>query len=530
MNHFPSFSNLRIGARLAVSFALLLTLLFGLTAVGVNRVGHINDGLRTISEVNGVKQRYAINFRGSVHNRAIALRDVVFEDSKQSSESQVMLINKLANDYTRSADPLDKMFASRSDISNDERSALAKIKDVETRALPLIAKVIELRRSDDIPTATKVLLTQARPAFNDWLDSINVLIDLEERMNQVESLNARSVAGSFQTLMLALCCLAVVLGIVIAWLVTRSIVTPIRLASDISKLIASGDLTVHIDSESVDETGVLLRCLKEMQASLITIVRSVTSGIETVKINSTEIARGNTDLSARTVQQASSLEETAASMTQLTETVKQNADNARQANMLATNATDMADAGDGAVQGMVGTIAKISDSSTKISEITGVIEGIAFQTNILALNAAVEAARAGEQGRGFAVVASEVRSLAQRSATAAKEIKELIGSSLAIVRDGSRQATEVSATMGQIKQAIKQVSDMVGEIAAASEEQSRGIEQVNQAVNQMDQVTQQNATLVGQAATAAQSLEEQAMNLIVAVSAFKVADTGILAS
>jgi methyl-accepting chemotaxis protein len=213
-------------------------------------------------------------------------------------------------------------------------------------------------------------------------------------------------------------------------------------------------------------------------------------------------------------------------MTQLTETVKQNADNARQANALATRATDLADTGNDAVQGMVGTIEKISGSSTKISEITGVIEGIAFQTNILALNAAVEAARAGEQGRGFAVVASEVRSLAQRCSGAAKEIKDLIESSVTMIQDGARQAAEVGLTMGEVKQAIKQVSDIVGEIAAASEEQSRGIEQVNQAVNQMDEVTQQNAALVEQAAASAQSLEEQATNLNHAVSVFKLDDTG----
>jgi methyl-accepting chemotaxis protein len=215
-------------------------------------------------------------------------------------------------------------------------------------------------------------------------------------------------------------------------------------------------------------------------------------------------------------------------MTQLTETVKQNADNARQANTLAANATETAGSGGDIVQAMVATIEKINGSSNKISEITGVIEGIAFQTNILALNAAVEAARAGEQGRGFAVVASEVRSLAQRSASAAKEIKELIASSVATIQDGSQQAIEVSTAMGEIREAIKRVSEIVGEIAGASEEQSRGIVQVNQAVNQMDHMTQQNAALVEQAAATPQSLEEQATKLKIAVSAFKLADTTVV--
>jgi len=251
-------------------------------------------------------------------------------------------------------------------------------------------------------------------------------------------------------------------------------------------------------------------------------VRGIKRSAESVAIASHQIASGNADLSARTEEQAASLEETASSMTQLTETVKQNADNAQQANTLATRATGMADAGNDAVQHMVATIEQISGSSSRVSDITGVIEGIAFQTNILALNAAVEAARAGEQGRGFAVVATEVRNLAQRSASAAKEIKELIGTSVSMIHDSEQQAADVGATMGQVKQAIKQVSDIVAEIAAASREQSQGIEQVNVAIGQMEGVTQQNAALVEQAAAASHSLEEQAGHLQAAMSAFKL--------
>ncbi|NMM04424.1 hypothetical protein HHL24_42130 [Paraburkholderia sp. RP-4-7] len=293
-------------------------------------------------------------------------------------------------------------------------------------------------------------------------------------------------------------------------------------AADVVTRIAAGDLTVPIEA-SRNYPGSLLHAMKGMQTSLAHIIGSVHNGSEVIAASSKEIAAGNIHLSARTEEQAASLEQTAARMAELTSTVKQNADNARQANMLAVNAADMADTGNEAVHAMVGTISQISSSSGKISEITGVIEGIAFQTNILALNAAVEAARAGEQGRGFAVVASEVRSLAQRSAAAAKEIKALINSSVATIQGGAKQAAEVSSTVGQVKQAIQRVSDIVGEIAAASEAQSRGIEQVDQAIGQMDEVTQQNAALVEQAAAAAQSLKEQAAKLNEAVSVFKVA-------
>ena len=292
-------------------------------------------------------------------------------------------------------------------------------------------------------------------------------------------------------------------------------------AVEIASKIAAGNLAVAIDTSSRGPNS-LIANMGRMQEHLLSTVGRIRDGSESITSAAREIAAGNTDLSARTEEQAVSLEETAASMAELTQTVRQNADNARNANTLASAAADMADTGNDAVQAMVETIGRVSDSSVTIGEIIGLIEGIAFQTNILALNAAVEAARAGEYGRGFAVVAGEVRNLAQRASAAAKEIKGLIESSVKLVGDSSKQASDVRAAMEKVKQSIKQVSDIVGEITAASEEQSRGIEQVNQAVHQMDQVTQQNAALVEQAAAAAQSLELQAANLKEYVSVFKV--------
>lgn len=303
-----------------------------------------------------------------------------------------------------------------------------------------------------------------------------------------------------------------------------------RMSGTFEYIATTLDLSKRSSSPRMDEFGraavafdKLMRCVEEA-------VLAVRSSTDSVATATREIASGNLDLSSRTEEQAASLQQTAASMTQLAETVKQNTDNARHANELASNATGIADTGGSAVQAMALTIGKINDSSTRISEITGVIEGIAFQTNILALNAAVEAARAGEQGRGFAVVASEVRSLAQRSAVAAKEIKELIASSVATIQQGSQQADEVSEAMDQIKTAIVRVFGIVGEIAGASEEQSRGVQQISEAVNQMDQVTQQNAALVEQAAAAAQSLEEQTGSLKTAVASFTLAGTAQYAS
>ncbi|CAP42444.1 methyl-accepting chemotaxis protein [Bordetella petrii] len=302
----------------------------------------------------------------------------------------------------------------------------------------------------------------------------------------------------------------------------RRVLQPLQEAGRHFDRMAAGDLTARVEVRNSNEIGQLFSALKRMQENLARTVSQVRRGVDEINVGSREISAGNTDLSSRTEQQAASLEETAASMEELASTVKQNADNARQANQLAASASDVAERGGAAVSEVVSTMEGISASSRKISEIVSVIDGIAFQTNILALNAAVEAARAGEQGKGFAVVAGEVRSLAQRSAQAAKEIKVLIEDSVSKVGTGSQQVERAGATMQEIVASVKRVTDIMGEISAASEEQSGGIDQVNRAVSQMDEVTQQNAALVEEAAAAAGSLQEQAQQLAEAVAVFKI--------
>jgi methyl-accepting chemotaxis protein len=348
-----------------------------------------------------------------------------------------------------------------------------------------------------------------------WVVGSGIYVD--DVKAQVASMRWQIVGG---TLLLAL------VIFVFAWLVARRIKQALDKAISASEQIAAGDLTVKIEVDSEDETGHLLASLKEMNAGLARIVGEVRNGADSIATATEQIAAGNADLSQRTEEQASALEETASSMEELTSTVKQNADNAQQANQLAISASGVAVKGGDVINRVVRTMESITDSSKKIADIIGVIDGIAFQTNILALNAAVEAARAGEQGRGFAVVAAEVRSLAQRSAAAAKEIKTLIEDSVGKVQDGSRLVEEAGQTTQEIVTSIKRVTDIMAEISAASLEQSSGIEQVNTAITQMDDVTQQNAALVEQAAAAAESLEEQALQLVQVVTRFTLEEAG----
>jgi methyl-accepting chemotaxis protein len=371
------------------------------------------------------------------------------------------------------------------------------------------------------------MVKEIRPAQKKWLDALDQLGALEDKQNNQTQVDAEAQFASARNFMLVLLALAVGMGVAAATVITRGLLKQLggepTYTAKIATSIAEGDLSIGIDTKSSDR-GSLLSEMKQMRNSLVDIVSQVRRGTQTITTASREIAAGNVDLSSRTELQASSLEKTASAMEELTSTVKQNADNAREANQLAATASDVARKGGEVVSQVVGTMGEINSSASKIADIIGVIDGIAFQTNILALNAAVEAARAGEQGRGFAVVASEVRNLAQRSAAAAKEIKTLIGDSVEKIGRGSKLVGQAGVTMDEVVDSVKRVTNIMSEIANASVEQSAGIEQVNLSIIEMDGMTQQNAALVEQAAAAFQSLQDQASELQRVVSIFKLAE------
>jgi methyl-accepting chemotaxis protein len=419
--------------------------------------------------------------------------------------------------------------ATSGNVYNEEtRTQIATI-DKQIALLPGFLDKLDSAYKTDEKSLIAPMLEDEWPAFHSGLiKPISIL--LPEQQLAVKQTYENSKASGVRLISFGISILAISLfiGVIVASLIIRSLLKQMggepEFATEVAGRIAEGELTVRLETK-VNDNSSLLFAMKRMSESLTSIVTDVRNNTDSISTAAREIAAGNSDLSQRTEEQASSLEETASSMEELTSTVKQNAENAKQANQLAVNASDIAVKGGQAVGEVVNTMASISTSSKKIVDIISVIEGIAFQTNILALNAAVEAARAGEQGRGFAVVAAEVRNLAQRSAAAAKEIKILIDDSVNKVDIGSRQVDQAGATMSEIVNAVKRVTDIMAEIAAASSEQSAGIEQVNQALIQMDEVTQQNAALVEQAAASAEAMQEKAGSLLQAVSVFKL-ETG----
>jgi len=512
------FSDLRIGVRLGAGFAVILILMAIMAAVGLTRLSAVGATAQKMADEDLVKERLATQWLGNVKENGVrTLAFLKVSDPatleryrKQMQETiavNAALVQKL-EPMLQSADGKQKM-----------ATALAKRDAFNT----LRNKLVDMREHNvDQATLDQIVENEFLPARQAFYDSMDDIVDFQREVLNAANADIQSVKYSSSLILAILAIVSILVGAMSAWRLALGITRPLGRAVEVAETVAAGDLTTSVAVDSKDEIGQLLQALKKMNDNLAGIVGEVRTGTETIATASSQIASGNLDLSSRTEEQASSLEETASAMEELTSTVKQNADNAQQANQLAASASGVAVQGGQVVEQVISTMQSISDSSKRIADIIGVIDGIAFQTNILALNAAVEAARAGEQGRGFAVVASEVRNLAQRSANAAKEIKSLITDSVESVEVGSKLVEQAGATMREVVNSVQRVTDIVSEISAASHEQSTGIEQVNQAIGQMDEVTQQNAALVEEAAAASQSLQDQAASLAQAVSVFKV--------
>nr|WP_314541207.1 methyl-accepting chemotaxis protein [uncultured Massilia sp.] len=514
-------ANLKIGTRLTAGFGILCAALVLMVGQGTVMLGRINEGTDTIANKRLPRVEMSTRLQKEVSDIGLALRNMMLNSDPADRTRQSEEIVSSARDIDAIFVELDKVLT-----SEKGRAILKRQMELNEQYAQKRQQLLKLIDAGDDAGSRAFLAKELRPVSAAYLVAIDDQVKLQHDMSMEDAAAAQKMYENTRTLMLVLGVVVLALAGIMGWWITRSITRPLKQALDVATAVAAGDLTTRVEVSSTCEVGQLLGALKAMNDNLVATVGTVRSGTDAIATASSQVSAGNQDLSARTEQQASSLEETASSMEELTGTVRQNADNARQANTLAETASGVATRGGAVIAEVVDTMAQIHAASGKITDIIAVIDGIAFQTNILALNAAVEAARAGEQGRGFAVVAGEVRSLAQRSAAAAKEIKTLIDDSSGKVEAGTRLVQQAGTTMTDIVDSVRRVTDILGEISSASQEQSAGIEQVNQAITQMDDVTQQNAALVEEAAAASQALQEQADRLAQAVAVFKLDAAG----
>src|SRR5450830_1414248 len=511
------FKNIKIGPRLGGGFAVVLVFSILVAGIGVWRLNTVAQETRAMMDVPLRSERLVSEWNTLLLNAIQRTTSVV---KSKDPELEAFLAREAAQSSKVSADTLAQVERL---LSLDEERALFKsINDYRKKFLAVRDRIYKLKKEGTPEEITRVFEQEYLPVAKSTQDEMRKLLNYERGRIDAIAKHVEDSSEDGQKLILLLEALILLSGIFFAVVLTRSITRPIHVALGISRQVSSGDLTSQAKATSSDELGDLVTSLQRMSEQLHVIVANVRSGSDNIATASGQIASGNLDLSSRTEEQAGALEETAASIEQLTSSVRQNADNSNQAHLLVTTAAQVVGEGGDVMAQLTQTMTTISQSSRKIVDIISVIDGIAFQTNILALNAAVEAARAGEQGRGFAVVASEVRGLAQRSATAAKEIKLLIHESVDKVGSGSKLVELAGATMNKVVDSVQRANRLVSEINTASQEQAEGIRQVNQAIVQMDGVTQQNAALVEEAAAAAHSLEDQAKNLKQLVSVFKL--------
>jgi methyl-accepting chemotaxis protein len=510
-------ARLSIRTRLRAGFGLLVLMMLAMIGTSIGRFGSISGSTRDIVERDWPSASAAATIDADAREDARRTLALFIVDDKAQRAGSYARIDQDKQEIDAALATLGRL----ADAA-PEQALLAKLQAARASYAASFLKVADLVEAGDKAQAAALMNRETFPALDTLLEHTRAMVARQKTDIEDGGRRATGDIDFSRRMMTVMGLAALAVSALLAWRITASITVPLNAAVGIARAVADGDLSTQIAPAGRDETAQLLRALQDMNLSLARTVGTVRAGTANIAGEAGQIAAGNHDLSGRTESQASSLEQTASSMEELTSTVKQNADNARQANQLVISASSVAQRGGAVVAQVVDTMGSIKASSRRIVDIIGVIDGIAFQTNILALNAAVEAARAGEQGRGFAVVAQEVRSLAQRSATAAKEIKGLIDDSVHQVDDGSALVDEAGQTMGLIVTSVQQVADIMAEITSASAEQSMGIEQVNQAIAQMDQMTQQNATLVQQAAAAAQSMQDEAQSLAQSVSAFRL--------
>ncbi|NPT53644.1 methyl-accepting chemotaxis protein [Paraburkholderia elongata] len=521
-------AQINVSTRLALGFGTVLMLLVTTSLMGMAGVASIRGKLDDIVQVHDAETGFATNLRGAVNGIAISIRNMaLLTDEKEVANEQASIKRQEAV-YAENYQALGRMFSASPLTTGDERRLLAQLKHEEAATLPLVEKeALNWELANDQDAAVKVLVNEVRPKQVAWLTTLDELLALEQTRSHDAANDAAATYATLQAVTTGAVIVALLIGLTAAVLITRSILRQLgadpaeaqRLASE----IAGGNLAVTVKLGKGDAHS-LMASLEAMRLQLMSMVTQIKTSAESIAVHAGEIADGNADLSKRTEEQAASLQQTAASMAELTSTVRQNTEDAMQASTIANAASDTAVQGGQVVERVVTTMQDISASSSKVTEIISVIEGIAFQTNILALNAAVEAARAGAQGRGFAVVASEVHTLAQRSADAAKEIKVLIGQSADHVDAGSHLVADAGATIEQVVRSVHQLSDFVSKIALASTTQRTGIEHVNQAVAEMEKVTQHNSVLVEQVTAGAQTMAGRASALRESVAVFTVGD------
>ena len=511
-----------IKTRLIVGYSLLTIATVFISIIAIRDLGVSNASFEhQVLQVDHLLE-LGNNVVDAANARAVAARNLVISTTAADVEAEK---NKIAAAHAKMGSELKALkvaVAELPDATAGLRKAYDEVVSVEAAYGPVALEITRLGVAGERERAISMINSDCRPLLIKLIKSLGDFLTESKRISQtnVEKAGANYQSLRIQLIAVGLLTVAVAIGLALSNM--RSILRPLGMAHDAAREFAQGNLTREVRFQGKDELAQMLETLESMRQNLVRLVSSVRQGSESVSTASAEIARGNQDLSTRTESQASALEETAASMEELGSTVKQNADNARQANQLAQSASSVAVQGGEVVAQVVDTMKGINDSSRKIADIISVIDGIAFQTNILALNAAVEAARAGEQGRGFAVVAGEVRTLASRSAEAAKEIKELITDSVQRVEQGSAQVDQAGRTMDEVVASIRRVTDIMGEISAASSEQSQGVAQIGEAVTNMDHTTQQNAAMVEEMAAAASNLKSQALELVQAVSVFRL--------